>query len=290
MQTFGNTQPNNRFNTEYKSDYGALLMTHVLIIEGNTPELLLNIAAQGKHSDSQSYKAALIACQPNLDISFLAPYANDFDLNQLDLSQLDGVVFTGSSVNWSVDDPAAKPLREVMKAVFSHGIPTLGSCNGMQLAAVVLGGKVASSPNGRELGMALNIRLSEEGAKHPLHQGREDNYACCCVHRDEVSELPPGAILTAGNEHSPVQAFVYEKEGVQFWGMQYHPELTPGRIAELVADSGLFSGDPELAHHLKALDENPNTDSIKSLGIKPSDLEPHMRMRELINWITFIQS
>ncbi len=265
-------------------------MTRILIIEGNTPDLLESFAAQSQNSDSQSYKAALIACQPNLDIAILEPYANDFDIKLLDLAHIDGVVFTGSSVNWSVDAPEAEPLRKVMLTVFNQGIPTLGSCNGMQLAAVVLGGAVASSPNGRELGMATNIRLTHEGAKHPIHQGREDNYACCCVHRDEVSELPPGATLTAGNDHSPVQAFVYEKDGIQFWGMQYHPELTPGRIAELIADDGLFNGDPELSTHLKALDKDPSNDSLKSLAIKRSDLDPNMRMRELTNWLDMIQT
>jgi len=273
-------------------------MTHILIIEGNTPELLTKIARQGQSSDSESYQTALYACQSllnkdqsnTLSIEIVQPYCNDFDLKKLSLEQVDGVVFTGSSVNWSVDAPEAKPLRDTMAKVFANCIPTLGSCNGMQMAAVMLGGKVASSPNGRELGMALNIRLTQEGSKHLIHQGREDDYACSCVHRDEVSLLPPGAILTATNNHSPVQAFIYEKDGIQFWGMQYHPELTPGRIAELVAEDGLFSSEAELANNLKVVDKNPNSESVKHLGIKSSDLDPNMRMRELTNWLDMIQT
>lgn len=263
-------------------------MTRILIIEGNTPEHLEQIAAKGQLSDSESYQASLLACQPALEISFVQPYRKDYDLSKLSFEQVDGVVFTGASVNWSVDAPEAAPLRQLMKAVFAKGIPTLGSCNGMQLGAVVLGGEVASSPNGRELGMAKHIRLTKAGAQHPIHQGREDDYACSCVHRDEVSKLPPGAILTAGNQHSPVQAFVYEQEGIQFWGMQYHPELPPARIAELVADEGLFNADPELAFHLNAVAKDAHCESVQALGIKPSDLVDHMRMRELINWLDML--
>ena len=263
-------------------------MTRILIIEGNTPEYLEQIAAKGQLSDSESYHAALLACQPNLEVSLAEPYATEFNLAQLDLERIDGVVFTGASVNWSVDAPEAAPLRETMEKVFADGVPTLGSCNGMQLAAVVLGGEVASSPNGRELGMAKNIKLTDVGTKHPIHQGREDDYACSCVHRDEVSKLPPGAILTAGNQHSPVQAFVYEQNGIQFWGMQYHPELPPARIAELVADEGLFNADPELAFHLNAVAKDAHCESVQTLGIKPSDLADHMRMRELINWLDML--
>ena len=264
-------------------------MTRILIIEGNTPERLDSISAKGQMSDSESYQAALLACQPDLEISFVQPYGRGYDLTKLSFEQVDGIVFTGASVNWSVDAPEAAPLRNLMKTAFAQGIPTLGSCNGMQLGAVVLGGEVASSPNGRELGMAKNITLTDAGAKHPIHQGREDDYACSCVHRDEVSKLPAGAILTAGNQHSPIQAFVYEQDGIQFWGMQYHPELPPGRIAELIEDDGLFNGDPELAAHLNAVEKNPHADSVQSLGIKSSDLAENMRMRELINWLNMLQ-
>ena len=83
---------------------------------------------------------------------------------------------------------------------------------------------------------------------------------------------------------------IYEKDGIQFWGMQYHPELTPGRIAELVAEDGLFSSEAELANNLKAVDKNPNSESVKHLGIKSSDPDPKMRMRELTNWLDMIQT
>ena len=74
-------------------------------------------------------------------------------LNADDFAGVDGVVFTGSGVSWSTDAPEAACQRAAMELAFDAGLPSWGSCNGMQLAAVVLGGQVAASPNG--LGLAL---------------------------------------------------------------------------------------------------------------------------------------
>lgn len=271
-------------------------MTRILILEGDDPHQLAISARQGQTSNAAYYSLAFQSISPSLtnnsldlQIDTVQPYHHDFNLDQLDLAPYDGVVFTGSTVNWSVDDPEAKPLRDTMEKVFAQGIPTLGSCNGMQLAAVVLGGQVADSPNGRELGMARNIRLTKEGQQHMLHQGREDGYACCCIHRDEVSQLPTDAILTATNDHSQVQAFVYEQGAIQFWGMQYHPEMKPGQISALIAGDGLFTGEAQLAEDLAAIQQDSNSDAVQRLGIRVSDLAPEMMMRELYNWLRMIR-
>ena len=265
-------------------------MTRILIVEGDDPAQLAESARQGQSSNASYYSESLNQCQPDLHIDIVQPYHRAFDLNQLELTPFDGVVFTGSTVNWSVDDARARPLRNTMEAVFAQGLPVLGSCNGMQLAAVVLGGQVADSSNGRELGMARNIRLTPAGKQHALHQGRDDGFACCCIHRDEVSQLPSGALLTATNDHSPVQAFVYEQGNTRFWGMQYHPEMKPGQISALIAGDGLFTGETQLARDLADIQHNPDSEAVQRLGISHSDLQPAMMMRELYNWLEMLQS
>lgn len=265
-------------------------MTRILIIEGDTPDQLRFSAQQNQKSNAQYYQDALLDCQPDLQIETAQPYHPSFKLQELNLDNIDGVVFTGSTVNWSVDAPEAKPIRATMEKVFTQSKPTLGSCNGMQLGAVILGGRVAPSPNGRELGMARNIRLTSEGAQHSLHLGREDGFACSCIHRDEVAELPSGAILTATNDHSPVQAMVYERNGIQFWGMQYHPEISPKQIAALIAGEGLFTGSLELAENLRAAEENPLSIATQALKVSSRDLLPNTRMLEIKNWLAFIQN
>lgn len=263
-------------------------MIKILIIEGDTPEQLELSARQGQLSNAQYYRDAIHSCRNDVQTEVAQPYTTDFSLQKLNLKQVDGVIFTGSTVNWSVDAAEAKPLRQAMEKAFHNGKPVLGSCNGLQLGAVVLGGKVAASPNGLELGLARDIRLTTDGESHPLHKGRPAVYASPCIHRDEISELPPGAVLTATNAHSPVQAMVYEQAGICFWGMQYHPEISASQIATIVTGDGLFSADRKLADELCEAEADPLGKAAVGLGIRGTDLQPQTRMLELSNWLAMV--
>ncbi len=243
---------------------------HIIVVEGDTPSVIQHNRAQGQRTNSQRYCDALMAIDPALALGRVEPYR---DSQAVIPPGVQGVVFTGSGVDFSVDAPDAEPLRQMMEQAFAAGIPVLGSCNGMQLAAVVLGGRVGPSPNGFELGLARNIRLTEAGARHALHAGRTPPFSAPCIHRDEVRSLPTGAVVTAFNDHSPVQAMVYESDGVRFWGMQYHPEIAPSEIATIVASDGLFAGGAHLADELRAAEAADD------------DLTPHRRGLELRHWL-----
>ena len=111
----------------------------------------------------------------------ISPYDGD---ETPDLSGFDCIAFTGLSVEWNTDDERAAPLAAVMRAGFAARIPTIKSCNGMQLAASVLGGSSSASPNGREDGISGDICLTDSGRDHPMMAGRDDGYAVPCTHRD----------------------------------------------------------------------------------------------------------
>lgn len=199
-------------------------MTRILIVESNSRELL----AQGK-SAASFFVTTLLGLDAALELEIVAPYAGGVLLPET----ADGVVFTGSGVDWATDAAEAAPLRAAMEASFGAGRPVWGSCNGLQLAAVVLGGQVGTSVKGREDGLALNIRPSVSGLRHPLLAGRVPGYSAPCVHRDEVSVVPAGAEVLAGNRHSAVQVLSYERDDVCFWGTQYHPEMRFADVASV---------------------------------------------------------
>ncbi len=251
-------------------------MRNILIVDSNTPELN---AASDKPTPGETYAAALRASTTEaLSVTVVTPYA---DPKLPPLGPFDGAVFTGSAVEWSTDDPRAKPLADAMRAIFAAGIPTLGSCNGMQLAASVLNGSTDASPNGREDGIAREIHLTDAGRAHPMLAGRQDGYAAPCVHRDEVRRLPEGAVLLAGNGHSPVQAFAYERDGIRFWGMQYHPEFTPAFIGDLIRRIGGMSdaaaGDLQVA--------DIDAEAAQRLGLRSDEMAAPVRLTELRNWL-----
>ncbi len=253
-------------------------MTKILIVESNPATLSAEVAERDGKPLAEGYAEVLLSLQPDLEIEIARPY----DHNELpELSDFDGVVFTGSSVPWNTDDARAAPLADVMRKVFAEGLPTIGSCNGMQLAASVLGGSSDASPNGREDGMARDIALTEAGKSHPMMAGRADVYAVPCVHRDEVFRMPEGAVLLAGNAHSPVQAFAYEVGDVKFWGMQYHPEYTP----EFVGVYLQTRDGPDNAQALDLVTAQSDADAAARLGTTPQAQALATRTLELRNWL-----
>jgi len=115
------------------------------------------------------------------------------------------------------------------------GVPVLAVCFGHQLLADVLGASVQRNPRGREFG-AVDIDLTVEGQHHPLFRGIAARAAFQTVHEDEVTTLPEGATLLAGNAHSPVQAF---QHGQNLLGVQFHPELWLDPMKAIAAERRL---------------------------------------------------
>jgi GMP synthase (glutamine-hydrolysing) len=179
-------------------------------VESNTPELIAHTLAQGRLSEGENYAAVLRAIEIDLETTIFAPYASE---SLPSLEGIDGVIFTGSGVAWCVDDPRAAPLANTMQAVFSEGqsLPAYGSCNGMQLAAHLLGGSCGPSSSGREDGIARSITLSASGRTHQMMAGRAAQFAAVCVHRDEVGNVSEGAVVLASNASANVQAMAYEQ-------------------------------------------------------------------------------
>ncbi|WP_299502317.1 type 1 glutamine amidotransferase [uncultured Roseobacter sp.] len=253
-------------------------MLKILIVDSDPGDANTRNQAEVGHTTGEGYADALKACRSDLTIDIVSPYDGE-DLP--DLAGFDGVVFTGSGVAWCTDAPEAKPLAAAMQRCFAAGLPTLGSCNGMQLAATVLGGRNHASPNGREDGLARDIQLTAPGRRHPLLAGRQDGYAVPCVHRDEVAQLPDGAVLLATNAHSDVQAFAYEQDGIRFWGVQYHPEYTLPFIGGRVRAWDRLPD--QQARDIEIADTDP--EAAKRLRVRYEDMQSDMRLTELRNWL-----
>lgn len=253
-------------------------MPHILVVDSDPAEINAMLRARRGTGTGENYAAALQACRDDAHITIVAPYDGDA---LPPLERFDGVAFTGSMVDWDTEDARAAPLADAMRQVFDRGLPTLGSCNGMQLAASVLGGRSAASPNGREDGLARDIQLTEAGRTHPFLQGRTDGYAAPCVHRDEVTQLPQGAVLLAGNAHSGVQAMAYEQGGITFWGVQYHPELDPADLGPSLGRRGMIPAEEAAA--MAAVEKDAG--AAQALGVRADDMTPARRMTELRNWL-----
>ena len=233
-------------------------MTRILIVDSS---------GAGLPALGPGFAAVLQAISRKITCSLCAPYLGQ----GLPEGPFDGVVFTGSGVGWCVDAPEGRILQDIWRQVVCWKVPIWGSCNGMQLAAFMLGGRCAASPHGDEDGLAKAITLTDIGRSHPMMQGRAIQFHAPAVNRDEVERLPEGANLLARNDHSSVQAFAYEAEDVSFWGTQYHPEFSQADVAAWLASSG------------KSMPETEERDG-------QGDLSVATRTLELQNWLAHVTS
>ena len=195
-------------------------MPRILIADGNTPDITARIRADGCPAFGEGYASALRHFDCRVETLITEPYAPGYDLGSFDIASFDGLAVTGSGVDWSGADERARPFWQLYEAAFSAGVPAIGCCWGLQTAAVVLGGDTAAGPNGFELAFARDVTLTEDGASHPFHAGREGAFDMLCMHRDDVTRVPEGAVVTATNAHTHVQGMVYEQGDVRFWGVQ----------------------------------------------------------------------
>jgi GMP synthase (glutamine-hydrolysing) len=195
----------------------------ILIVEGNTEELMRRNEGMGRPLAWQTWETALRLHAPDAHVEIAFPYSAERDGRQSPLDSFDAFVLTGSSVAWDAMDERALPFLRRIEPMLASGKPVLGACWGLQTAAVALGGKVAANPKGSEVGLA-RIELTAEGMVHPVFEGSQQRFASPTWHRDHVTQMPSGAVLLASSEVSEVQAFAVESGGVDFTGFQYHPE------------------------------------------------------------------
>jgi GMP synthase (glutamine-hydrolysing) len=102
--------------------------------------------------------------------------------------------------------------------VFDIGLPVLGICYGLQLAAYQLGGDVDRAAK-REYGRANLIFDNTED----LFAGIENNSTVWMSHSDALTKAPDGFEIIAHSGNSPVCA-IRNKE-MKIYGVQFHPEV-----------------------------------------------------------------
>jgi len=105
--------------------------------------------------------------------------------------------------------------------IFSAGIPVLGICYGMQLTALLLGGKVQKSRE-REYGHA-SLKLERNDASGQLFSGLPETTQVWMSHGDSVLKAPPGFVPIASTDNCRIAAMADKARKI--YGLQFHPEV-----------------------------------------------------------------
>jgi GMP synthase (glutamine-hydrolysing) len=265
----------------------------VLIIDGNRAAIRDQQVAAGGSPSGEGY-ARTLEYLAGVRCDIVRPADAEVRLGR-SLDAYDGVAITGSALN--VYDGGAHIERqiELARATFAAGVPFFGSCWGLQVAVAAAGGRVRPNPLGREFGFARRIELSEAGRRHPMFGGKPAVFEAIAVHRDDIGELPAGALVLAVNDMG-VQALELRHGRGVFWGVQYHPEYSFAEIAACAVrygakliDDGLFADRAELdafVADLRALMQRPDDPRLAwKHGLGPAMRQESLKLVELRNWL-----
>jgi GMP synthase (glutamine-hydrolysing) len=274
-------------------------MSRVLIADCAPAAMQAQVMAFGGRSNPELFRAALRLHQPEIECVCVNVADGETLPPGSAIASFDGVMLTGSPLHIYDPTPAVRNQIDFARSVFAAGVPVWGSCWGVQLATVALGGSVRRNPAGRELGIARRIAVTPAGRTHWLLAERPACFDALCSHLDEVETLPPHAEILAANAVSAVQAMaVVTPVGGTFLGTQYHPEHTLAFSAALIrmraaalAAEGFGRDEADLfrfADDLCALGAEPDRrDLAWRYGVDQEVLDPRPRRRtaEIGRWL-----
>jgi GMP synthase (glutamine-hydrolysing) len=274
-------------------------MARIMIFNGAPEAAQRRIGAEGGRSNEALFTSAVA-----LHARTTAPIEL-FTLNVVDgerlpqgmaLTDFDGVWISGSPLNvYHQDQPAVRIQLDLARDIWEAGIPSFGSCWGLQLMCAALGGNVHLNPRGREIGVARMITLTEAGRRHAMYRDKGAAFDALCTHEDEVDSLPSCGAVLSSNAVSRVQSAVMTDGQRSFWGVQYHPEHEFSLSAAIIATrverhirEGLARTPEEVmqvVEDFRTLDADPSRKDLAwKYGLGADVLDPVVRTLEFRNW------
>ncbi len=274
----------------------------ILIIDGNTSETNAITVKAGGTKTGEGYKDVILALAPDADCMIVRPADDGADClpNGSTFTDFDGFVITGSALNAYDAIPQVEAQASLVRGAFESGVPGFGSCWGLQIMCLALGGEVRLNPKGREVPFGRAITPNDAGARHALFKGRPASFDTVAIHMDEVSRLPEGATLLASNAMSQIHAVEIIRDRSIFWGVQYHPEFSLldmaailQRVREPLVIEGIYPSHEAVdaaSADLFALNRSPDDLSRDRLQIDDLVIDFDERTREIRNWLeTLVQ-
>ena len=259
-------------------------MKKILIVEGNPTEENKQFTVAGIQTHTESLKHSLSYFTDNLVIDVANP-SSDKNIQEItnNLVSYDGLIWGGSSLNIYNATPEIKRQIKFMQECQKKIKKILAICWGMQVAVTAAGGEVKKCTNGSQKGIAFDIKINENGLKHQLYKNKSLKFNTPAFNFDEVVTMPKNSILLASNSINKVQALNFKLGECDIWGLQYHPEITYNKMINLIIfrkkrllDKGAFTDEDEINIHIKKIEE------------ENKKLDKKSRMRELENWLNYL--
>ena len=257
---------------------------NLLIVEGNLNEENKNFKKAGIQTHAESLKHSLSYYKKNLNIDVFNPCSEEsFNKVISKINKYDGLIWGGSALNIYNDCIEVRRQISFMKECFKNIKKILAICWGMQVAVTAAGGVVRKCPHGTHRGIAHDIEINENGLKHPLYINKNTKFNTPAFNFDEVVTMPQNSTLLASNSINNVQGINFKVGDCNIWGLQYHPEITYNKMINLIIfrkerllEKGAFKDQKEIDNH------------IENIEIENNKLDKVSRMRELENWLKYL--
>jgi len=269
-----------------------------LIIDGYPKESRDELQQAGMKLAWKLYADMLVQHLPHAVHDVLLPSDPGVGMpSARDLHKYAGIIWTGCNLSiFDTANPNVSSQIALAKDAYEVGVPSYGSCWGIQMAAVAAGGKVKPNPKGREMGLARKIHQTPEAYDHPMFEGKPRVFEGFVSHDDMVTEIPPGGTLLACNSFANVQALAVTHKNGTFWATQYHPEYNLHEMARLIVArekkliaAGFFRDHDDLVQlvdRMEALAAEPDRKDLRwQLAIDDDVLSDSIRQCEFVNWL-----
>ncbi len=254
---------------------------NILIVEGNLREENQNFSEAGIQTHTESLKDSLNHFTNNLNFDVVNP-SSDENLDSVNekLSNYDGLIWGGSSLNIYNNTPEIKRQIEFMKECQKKVKNILAICWGMQVAVSAAGGEVKKATHSH-IGIANEITLNEAGFKNLIYKDKKNKFNSPAFNFDEVVTLPKNAICLASNSINKIQGLYFYVGDTKIWGLQYHPEITYEKMIsliefrkdKLIENRKAFKNEEEIKKHISFIQ--------KEIAVS----NKAQRMLELRNWL-----
>jgi len=257
----------------------------LLVVEGNLTEENRNFKRAGIETHTESLSDSLNFFNKNINLDVVNPSSDKNIMNKVkDLNKYDGLIWGGSSLNIYNNTEEIKRQIYFMRECQNKIKKILAICWGMQVAVKAVGGEVKKSSSGFHIGIANDIEINEQGLIHPLYKSKKKLFNSPAFNFDEVVTLPENAVCLASNKINKIQSIYMKKNHSEIWGLQYHPEITYGKMIKLIN----FRKD-RLINFRKAFNnERDIDDHIKNIEEENHRTNKHSRMQEVKNWLEYI--
>ena len=259
-------------------------MKKILIVEGNLKEENQDFIDAGIPTHTESLKESISYFTNNLDIDVANP-SSDQDISEKvkDLNKYDGLIWGGSSLNIYNDTIEIRRQLDFMKECQKKIKKILAICWGMQVAVTAAGGLVKKCDKGSHRGIAYNIEINQYRANHQIYKDKQKKFNTPAFNFDEVVTVPEGATILSSNQINNIQGLNFKINSSNVWGIQYHPEIPYEKMIRLIhfrkerlLEKKAFKSGDEIVTHVKSIED------------EISNSNKELRMKELYNWINYL--